>query len=66
MMMNRSRLVTNVTSTSSKLSLRSNVNSKENECEEQKRVQLNFVHEFEFKIVKRRLVENVGLIHKSK
>ncbi len=52
----------------SKLSLRSNVNvnSKENECEKQKEVQLNFVHEFEFKIVKRRLVENVGLIHKSK
>jgi hypothetical protein len=50
--MNRSRLVTNVTS---KLSSRSNVNSKENECEEQEEVQLNFVHEFEFKIVKRRL-----------
>jgi hypothetical protein len=59
--MNRSRLVTNV---ASKLSLRSN--SKENECEKQKEVQLNFVHEFEFKIVKRQLVENVGLIHKSK
>ena len=59
--MNRSRLITNVTS---KLSLRSNVNNKENECEEQKEVQLNFVHEFEFKIVKRQLVENVGLIHK--
>ncbi len=61
--MNRSRLLTNV---SSKLSSRSNVNSKENECEEQKEVQLNFAHEFEFKIAKRRLVENVGLIHKSK
>ncbi len=63
--MNRNRLVTNVTS---KLSLRSNVNNKENECEKQKEkeVQLNFVHEFEFKIVKRRLVENVGLIQKSK
>jgi hypothetical protein len=62
-MINRNRLVTNVTS---KLSLRSNVNSKENECEKQKEVQLNFVHEFEFKIVKRQLVESVGLIHKSK
>ena len=64
--MNRSRLITNVTS---KLSLRSNVNNKENECEKQKEVQraselLNFVHEFEFKIVKRQLVENVDLIHK--
>jgi hypothetical protein len=62
-MMNRSRLITNVTT---KLSLRSNVNSKENEYEKQKEVQLNFVHEFEFKIVKRQLVENVGLIHKSR
>jgi hypothetical protein len=44
------------------MSSRSNVNSKENECEEQKEVKLNFVDEFEFKIVKRRLVENVGLI----
>ena len=26
--------------------------------------QLNFVHEFGFKIVKRQLVENVDLIHK--
>jgi hypothetical protein len=46
--------------------VRSNVNNKENECEIQKEVQLNFVHEFGFKIVKRHLVENVGLIHKSK
>ena len=61
MNMNRSRLITNVTS---KLSLRSNVNNKENECEKQKEVQLNFVHEFGFKIVKRQLVENVDLIHK--
>jgi hypothetical protein len=59
-MMNRSRLVTKVTS---KLSVRSNVNNKENECEMQNEVQLNFVHEFGFKIVKRQLVENVGLIH---
>jgi hypothetical protein len=60
--MNRSRLITNVTS---KLLLRSNVNNKDNECEKQKEVQLNFVHELsEFKIVKRQLVENVGLIHK--
>jgi hypothetical protein len=62
-MMNRSRLITNVTS---KLALRSNVNNKENECEKQKEVQLNFVHEFEFKIVKRQLVESVGLIHESR
>ena len=61
--MNRSRLVTNVTS---KLSLRSNVNNNENECEKQKEVQLNFVHKFGFKIVKRQLVENVGLIHESR
>jgi hypothetical protein len=59
-MMNRSRLVTNVTS---KLSLRSNVNNNENECEKQKEVQLNFVHKFGFKIVKRQLVENIDLIH---
>jgi hypothetical protein len=57
--MNRSRLVINVTS---KLSLRSNVNSKEKKCEEQKEVPAVFVHCCEFKIVKRRLVENVGLI----
>ncbi len=61
--MNRSRPVRNV---KSKLSLRSNVNSKENECKKQKDVQLNFVRKFEYKIVKRRLVENVGFIHKSK
>jgi hypothetical protein len=61
--MNRSRLVINARS---RLSSLSNVNSKENECEEQKEVQLNFVHEFEFEIVNRRLVENVGLIHNSK
>ncbi len=54
-----------------KLSLRSNVNNKENECEKPKEVQRttelpNFVHEFEFKIVKRQLVENVDLIHESR
>ncbi len=59
--MNRSRLVTNVTS---KLSLRSNVNNNEMSVRKQKEVQLNFVHEFGFKIVKRQLVENVDLVHK--
>ena len=62
-MMNRSRLVTNVTS---KLSLRSNVNNNEMSVRNKRKcnVQVNFVHEFGFKIVKRQLVENVDLIHK--
>jgi hypothetical protein len=59
MNMNRSRLVTNVTS---KLSLRSNVNSKEKKCEKQNECQQALSICCEFKIVKRRLVENVGLI----
>jgi hypothetical protein len=47
----------------SKLSSRSNVNSKEKKSEEQKEL-LSIC--CEFKIVKRRLVENVGLIRKCK
>ncbi len=46
----------------SKLSSRSTVHRKENEneCEEQKEVQLNFVHEFEFKIQDRDRKASIG------
>jgi hypothetical protein len=43
------------------------VNNKENEAVRRAKrsaTALNFFHEFEFKIVKRQLVENVALIHK--
>ncbi len=61
--MNRSRVVTNVTS---KLSLRSKVNDRTNECEKQNECNRFLSISFEFKIVKRQLVENVALIHKSR
>ncbi len=59
------RLITNVTSKLSSHSIK--CEQQENECEKQKEEQLNFFHEFEFKVLKRRfLTLNAGLIPNSK